>query len=96
MSARTPGPWVVRESPRDDIHIGPVLDGANGDRIACILYAGGGPNTNANASHIVQACNSHDDLVAALRGCAQCITAELTEKHPILAQARAALAKVTP
>ena len=100
MSARTPGPWVVRESPRDDIHIGPVLDGANGDRIACILYAGDSLNTNANASHIAQACNAHDYLVAALKlivDSEPCDTGSVVcDFETLQGVARAALARVAP
>ena len=51
-------------------------------------------NNADNAAFIVTACNVHDELVAALAAALPFIDGENIE--PILAQARAALAKVQP
>ena len=91
-TARTAGPWEVK---------GRYVFGNNGNRTVADCGSNGSYElTEANAAFIVQACNAHDDLVAALRALREVVgwlnvTPEGYETVPphIVAEARAALAK---
>ena len=73
MSEHTPGPWeVFRLSPTRDIPVGwGVRPVGNNDQRCCEVLvsswpgAQGQPEMEANAEHIVRACNGHDALLAA-------------------------------
>jgi hypothetical protein len=61
MSARTPGPWRASDG-RVASRIS--ITSANGIPVAVVPFAD--PEGKANAEFIVRACNSHDDLIAAV------------------------------
>ena len=104
---RTPGPWFVVDNPRTGIEHHRYEIHSRDDGAVCFLaYSfSDGKIEEANARFIVQACNSHDDLVAALEHAVSAIEMVIrnrpqTEQAPtnialdvIEEQARAALAK---
>lgn len=71
MTARTPGPWHVRRAyGEDDYEILATVDGTQ-VYVAIVLaknltYPRIDLPAETNAAHVVRACATHDDLVAAL------------------------------
>lgn len=63
----TPVPWDTEPTAGHDRHGQSAIYGEDGKDIA-IVYDG-----QANAEFIVRACNSHDDLLAALKGAENCL-----------------------
>lgn len=64
----TPGPWVTDE--RHNYPCDIYANSENGEEliaIACDLDDGGAMTDEANARFIVRACNSHEELLAALK-----------------------------
>jgi hypothetical protein len=95
MSKHTETPWYVQgheikvNKPERE-HLG---DGA--PETICEMNSSVSPEeTTANAEFIVQACNAHDDLLAALRAVVfQACQGKVLERDACIAQARTAIAK---
>jgi hypothetical protein len=89
MSERTPGPWTTNEVVTDGFTETWVYDG-NADRLLARV-----PDSD-NADFIVKACNTHEELVAALHDLLALGDQQFwspTNKWPAVKKARAVLAK---
>ena len=58
----TPGPWEIRDN-QEII----VREGGGTVRLIAQCHAGHSPERSANAAYIVRACNSHEELLQALK-----------------------------
>lgn len=90
MSEHTEMPWVVRQYKQTEmIRIaGPTKSNGKRDIIAVFPLMQKVETNKANADFIVQACNSHDDLLAALLLCIPIMEAHTEASHLIEGFAR--------
>lgn len=97
MSKHTPGPWNWKV---DGASL-PIITHKSGI-IALVKDPGSGDwdEVEANAEHIVRACNAYDDLLAAAQNAVNVLAAlatfqlkSVTPDSPAIAQLRSAIAK---
>jgi hypothetical protein len=76
----TPGPWFTKRQGFSTVYVEARLrDGWIQEVAACGPTEAGSEQQEANAEFIVRACNSHDQLVAALKAARDLIYAEVAD-----------------
>lgn len=94
MAEHTPTPWsaIMHRAPQGisyTIH-GRLPNGSQSNAIAQVLPAGDAVGTDANLDFLIDAVNSHDELLAALKEC----LCQLQDHKRLLLQCEAALAAI--